>query len=128
MKLDHIAIWVKNLEAMKRFYTHFFDAKAGERYHNANKNFTSYFISFGEGARIELMHNPDISSTIENIGQQLGLAHFALSVGSREKVRSMTESALANGGQVLGEPRVTGDGYFESVIADPEGNRIELTE
>ena len=76
--------------------------------------------------RIELMHNPDISQFIEK--SKLGLTHFAISVGNKEKVDSITENIRENGYQIIGEPRTTGDGYYESIIADPEGNLIELTE
>lgn len=126
MKIEHIAIWVKDLEKMKDFYLHFFDMKSNEKYYNPKKNFSSYFLSFNDGARIELMHNPDISEFIEK--SKLGLAHFAISVGSKEKVDLITENIHENGYQIIGEPRTTGDGYYESIIADPEGNLIEITE
>ena len=111
---------------MKGFYLHFFDMKSNEKYENPKKNFSSYFLSFKDGARIELMHNPDISEFIEK--SKLGLTHFAISVGNKEKVDSITENIRENGYQIIGEPRTTGDGYYESNIADPEGNLIELTE
>ena len=126
MKIEHIAIWVKDIEKMKGFYLHFFDMKSNEKYENPKKNFSSYFLSFKDGARIELMHNPDISQFIEK--SKLGLTHFAISVGNKEKVDSITENIRENGYQIIGEPRTTGDGYYESIIADPEGNLIELTE
>ena len=126
MKIEHIAIWVKDIEKMKGFYLHFFDMKSNEKYENPKKNFSSYFLSFKDGARIELMHNPDISEFIEK--SKLGLTHFAISVGNKEKVDSITENIRENGYQIIGEPRTTGDGYYESIIADPEGNLIELTE
>lgn len=126
MKIEHIAIWVKDIEKMKGFYLYFFDMKSNEKYENPKKNFSSYFLSFKDGARIELMHNPDISEFIEK--SKLGLTHFAISVGNKEKVDSITENIRENGYQIIGEPRTTGDGYYESIIADPEGNLIELTE
>lgn len=126
MKIEHIAIWVKDIEKMKGFYLYFFDMKSNEKYENPKKNFSSYFLSFKDGARIELMHNPDISEFIEK--SKLGLTHFAISVGNKEKVDSITENIRENGYQIIGEPRTTGDGYYESNIADPEGNLIELTE
>ena len=126
MKIEHIAIWVKDIEKMKGFYLHFFDMKSNEKYENPKRNFSSYFLSFKDGARIELMHNPDISEFIEK--SKLGLTHFAISVGNKEKVDSITENMRENGYQIIGEPRTTGDGYYESNIADPEGNLIELTE
>ena len=128
MKIEHIAIWTADLEGMKQFYLQFFDLKSNQKYYNPKKEFTSYFLSFGEGARIELMHRPDVSEFIKKSGAMLGLTHFAISVGSKEKVDALTESIRDNGYKVVGEPRTTGDGYYESVIADPEGNWIEITE
>ncbi|WP_109831437.1 VOC family protein [Reichenbachiella versicolor] len=127
MKIEHIAIWTLDLEKMKAFYLQFFDLKSNEKYYNPRKKFSSYFLSFGNGARIELMHRPDVSEFIQNADSKLGLTHFAISVGSKEKVDSLTELIRNNGFDVIGEPRTTGDGYYESVISDPEGNLIELT-
>lgn len=128
MKIEHIAIWTSDLEKMKGFYLHFFELESNEKYYNPKKEFSSYFLSFEEGARIELMHRPDISEFMDNMDAQLGLTHFAISVGSKEKVDALTETIRKNGFKVIGEPRTTGDGYYESVIADPEGNLIEITE
>jgi lactoylglutathione lyase len=127
MKIEHIAIWVLDLEKMKRFYLTFFDLKSSDKYYNQTNKFSSYFLSFKNGARIELMHRPDISEAIEKSETKLGLAHFAVSVGTKEKVDSLTELIRTSGFNVVGEPRTTGDGYYESVIEDPEGNKIELT-
>jgi len=127
MKIEHIAIWVSNLEQMRTFYEQYFNAKAGEKYANPNKNFTSYFLSFEEGTRLELMHKPEISSA-ENHGKELlGFTHFAVSIGSKEKVDALTEQLRKDGLRIVGAARTTGDGYYESVVLDPEGNRIEIT-
>ncbi|WP_298338439.1 VOC family protein [uncultured Algibacter sp.] len=128
MKIEHIAIWTLNLEKMKNFYLEFFDLKSNEKYYNPKKKFSSYFLKFEKGARIELMHRPDISEFIEKSESKLGITHFAISVGSKERVDSITELIKKNGFRIVGEPRTTGDGYYESVIADPEGNLIEITE
>ena len=128
MKIEHIAIWVKDLEKMKEFYLKFFDLSSNNKYHNPKKKFSSYFLAFENSARIELMHKPDISELIENSDLKLGLTHFAISVGSKEKVDLLTEKIRANGNRIIGEPRTTGDGYYESLISDPEGNLIEITE
>ncbi len=128
MKIEHIAIWTADLEGMKQFYLQFFDLQSNEKYYNPKKQFTSYFLSFEDGARIELMHRPEISELIKRPGSMLGLTHFAISVGSKEKVDSLTERIRNAGHSIIGEPRTTGDGYYESVIADPEGNWIEITE
>lgn len=124
MKIEHLAIWTKNLEAMKQFYQTFFQMSAGKKYHNPHKNFTSYFLSFENGARIELMHRPEHSAASE---QGIGLAHFAISLGSKQEVDAMTDKLRSANITIIGDPRFTGDGYYESVIADPEGNLIELT-
>ena len=128
MKIEHIAIWVLDLEKMKKFYLTFFELKSNEKYYNPRKKFSSYFLSFENGARIELMHRPDISEFIEKADSKLGITHFAISVGSKEKVNLLTELVRKNGFNIIGEPRTTGDGYYESVISDPEGNLIEITE
>ena len=127
MKIEHIAIWVSDLEQMRKFYENYFAAKAGVKYVNPKKNFSSYFLSFEEGARLELMHKPEILApdTIEK--EHLGFIHFAISVGSKAKVDALTEELRKDGFKITGEPRTTGDGYYESVVLDPEENRIEIT-
>ncbi len=128
MKIEHIAIWVNNLEKMKAFYENHFGAKAGAKYHNPKKNFTSYFLSFESGCRLELMHKPEIPENQNNVvSENMGLIHFAISMGSKEKVDSLTNELRTLGFEILGEPRTTGDGYYESVVLDPENNRIEIT-
>ena len=97
MKIEHIAIWTSDLEKMKDFYLHFFELESNEKYYNPKKEFSSYFLSFEEGARIELMHRPDISEFMDNMDAQLGLTHFAISVGSKEKVDALTETIRKNG-------------------------------
>lgn len=126
MKIEHIAIWVNDLEKMRVFYENYFGAKAGKKYHNPSKNFTSYFLQFSGGARLEIMHRPDILK--KNFSANtLGIAHFAIALGSKEKVDLLTEELHDDGVEVVGYPRTTGDGYYESVIKDPEGNLLELT-
>lgn len=128
MKIDHIAIWTLDLEKMKVFYLTYFDLHSNKKYYNPKKNFSSYFLTFESGARLELMHRPDISEIIKNSGSKIGLTHYAISVGSKDTVNSITEQIRQDGFNIVVEPRTTGDGYYESVIADPEGNLIELTE
>jgi len=127
IRIEHLAIWVQDLEKMKAFYETYFLAKAGERYHNPVKQFSSYFLSFEEGPRLELMHNPHIPfDHMESGAQQGGLIHFAVSLGSENKVNFLTERLRHDGFQVVEGPRWTGDGYYESVVLDPENNRVEL--
>lgn len=126
MRIEHIAIWVADLEGMRVFYERYFNAISGEKYHNATKQFTSYFLSFTDGARLEIMHKPTIVEASDN-ALDTGFIHFAMSVGSKEQVNILTEKLRADGFTIAGEPRTTGDGYYESVVLDPEGNQIEIT-
>lgn len=128
MKIEHLAIWVKDLEGMKSFYEEFFQAKSGALYHNTTKDFKSYFLSFQEGCRLEIMNKPGIPDNQNDVmTESIGIIHFAVSVGSKEKVDELTNELRTKGHRVVGEPRRTGDGYYESVILDPENNRIEIT-
>ena len=128
MKLEHLAIWVQDLEIMRTFYQTYFAAGCSEKYLNPKTQFASYFISFGEnGARIELMMRPGIEVTQYKRGFNTGLAHLAISVGGREKVDDLTERLRGDHYSILSEPRTTGDGYYESAVLDPEGNYIEIT-
>lgn len=129
MKIEHIALWVSDLEAVRTFYQEFFGMQAGEKYENSQKGFTSYFLTCGHGgARLEIMHRADIMAGAGTRGLSLGLAHFALSVGSPRAVDQLTQRIREAGHRIVGEPRTTGDGYYESVCLDPEGNRVEITE
>jgi len=128
LKIEHIAIWVNDLEVMKSFYETYFSARAGKIYHNSTKNFKSYFLSFEDGCRLELMHKPEIPQNLNDTkDESIGFIHFAMSVGSKSEVDNLTKKLKRDGYQIMGEPRTTGDGYYESVILDPEGNRIEIT-
>ncbi len=128
MHIEHIAIWVKDLEKMRAFYEKYFAGKSNEKYRNEKKGFESYFISFDSGARLELMLMPNIPDSKNEIYEQfMGLIHFAISVGTQEKVDTLTEILNNDGYEIIGKPRWTGDGYYESVILDPENNRIEIT-
>ncbi len=128
MKIEHIAIYVKDLEKSKLFYEKYFNAKSNEKYRNPKIQFESYFLSFSEGARLEIMTLPTVNSTSNNVLLNLiGLAHFSVSVGSKENVLAVTETLRKDGYTISGEPRTTGDGYFESVILDCDGNKIEIT-
>lgn len=126
MKIDHIAIWVNDLELMKEFFIEMFQVICSDLYENSNKGFSSYFLSFEQGARIEIMHRSDILDQNGKKGFTKGITHFAISVGTKKKVDQLTETCRLKGHQILGEPRITGDGYYESVISDPEGNHIEI--
>ncbi|MGE7764930.1 VOC family protein [Peribacillus sp. NPDC096540] len=125
MKIEHVAIWVNDLESMCAFYTQYFKGQANRLYRNTEKQFESYFITFETGARLEVMRQKGIQDKMTT--QITGYAHIAFSVGSKENVDQLTEMLKAAGYPVLNGPRITGDGYYESVVSDPEGNQIEIT-
>ena len=126
MKIEHAALWTGDLERMKAFYIRYFHAVSSQKYTSSSKPFESYFLTFDEGARLELMQSPAVS---ERPGPEelRGYAHLAVSLGSKQAVRELTETMRRDGVPVWSEPRTTGDGYYESVVLDPDGNRIELT-
>ncbi|ASW73523.1 hypothetical protein IQ37_11125 [Chryseobacterium piperi] len=130
MKIEHIALWCHNLKLMQRFYIDYFEMVSNEKYENPAKGFASYFLSFKENSfvRLELMHRPDIMDNDNTRGMIMGYAHLAISVGSKEKVDALTSRLRHDGFHIIGEPRTTGDGYYESIVGDPEGNWIEITE
>ena len=126
MKIAHVALWTKDIERMRQFYETYFKAQSGERYENTNRGFASYFLTFSESeVRLELMQQPTITYRPEET--PLGWAHLAISVGSEEAVNAVTKVISSDGYAVIGQPRWTGDEYYESVVADPEGNWIEIT-
>ena len=160
MKIEHVAIWVRDIDKVCEFYRKYFGGVVHPIYHNPAKQFTSRFITFDDGARLEVMHRPDICvernvGTVEmfhvkhaiasvatgcshtgmtehehvghEVSQHLGFTHLSFSVGSKEKVDRLTQQMSSEGTPIVGQPRTTGDGYYESVVLDPEGNRIEIT-
>lgn len=125
MKIEHVALWVTDLELVKAFYEKYFEAKAGDRYHNPKTRFSSYFLNFDEGSRLELTNKKHLSP---RIADALGYGHIiALAVGDKEAVDAKTAKLVADGFPLLSGPRTTGDGYYESVVQDPEGNLVEIT-
>jgi len=129
MKIEHIAIWVKDIGKVCEFYRKYFGGNIHPLYHNPKKQFTSRFVTFEDGARLEVMNNPNVGTLTESMFhvEHLGIAHISFSVGSKEKVDLLTKEMSDDGVTIVGEPRTTGDGYYESVVLDPEGNRIEIT-
>jgi lactoylglutathione lyase len=127
MRIEHVAIWTTDLARCKNFYSSYFGATAGPTYLNPAKGFESCFLSFADGARLEAM----TTTTLPLVGlspgvQRLGLTHLAISVGSERLVDQLTQRLRDDGIAVVDGPRRTGDGYYESVIIDPDGNRIEI--
>lgn len=126
MKIDHVAMYVKDLENTKSFFEKYFGAISNDGYHNKNTNFRSYFLSFENGSRLEIMNKPDMDDEEKSVART-GFIHIAFSVGSKEKVDELTSQLKADGYEVLSGPRTTGDGYYESCIVDLENNQIEIT-
>jgi lactoylglutathione lyase len=128
MHLEHLALWTPRLESLRDFYVLHFGCTAGSLYSSQKRPFRSYFLTFPGGGRLEIMEQPELAPPPTGAApDRTGLAHFALCVGSEVEVRSVTERLRAAGVRVIGEPRRTGDGYYESVVLDQDGNRIELT-
>lgn len=126
MFITHVAIWTNELEKMKKFYVHYFGTLCGERYHNPKKNFTSYFLSFSDGVQLELMTIKGLKPQDISQNPVCGIAHFAIRMENRQAVDLLTERFRSDGIVIFSEPRLTGDGYYESCILDPDGNQIEL--
>lgn len=124
--IEHVALYVEDLERTRDFFVRYFGAKANAGYHNTKTDFRSYFLGFEKGARLEIMHRPDLCCA-EKALTRTGYAHIAFSVGSAEQVDTLTRMLKADGFTVLSGPRTTGDGYYESCIVDLEGNQIEIT-
>ena len=127
MKIEHIAMYVNDLEAARDFFVTYLGGKPNDGYHNKNTDFRSYFISFADGARLELMNKPGLDDQEKTLNRT-GFAHIAFSVGSKERVDSLTAELKGAGFEVVSGPRTTGDGYYESCIVAIEGNQIEITE
>lgn len=129
MKIEHIAIWTHQLEALKGFYIKHFNGQAGSIYHNEKKGFKSYFLSFGSGARMEIMSAPGIPENLNDTAQaqHQGLIHMAFEVASMKEVDMKAKELSSAGFPILDGPRVTGDGYYEFVTLDPDLNRLEVT-
>ena len=125
VRIEHVALWVRDLEAVAAFYARWFGARMGERYENPRKGFASRFLEFDGGARLEVMTRADVEARGD--GERLGLAHVAMVVGNEAAVDALAARFAAEGIAVIDGPRRTGDGYYECVVPDPEGNRVEVT-
>jgi len=123
-RIEHVALWVRDIDAVAEFYARFFEARIGARYENPRKGFQSRFLEFGAGARLEIMARSGIDTRAT--GEQLGIAHVAIAVGDEAAVDALAAQMRAAGISVVDGPRRTGDGYYECVVLDPEGNRVEV--
>ena len=127
MRIEHLAIWTYNLERIRSFYMHYFDASSTEIYYNHSREFRSYFLLFDGDCRLEIMEMPNIGkSKNDPLKNYTGLTHFAIRVGNKNEVDHLTEAIRSDGYKIISEPRTTGDGYYESVVLDPDGNRVEI--
>ncbi len=126
MMIEHIAMYVKDLEGAKDFFCRYFAAQPNEGYQNPKTGFRSYFLTFGSGVRLEIMNKPHMED-LEKPINRTGFAHLAFSTGSKEAVDTLTQQLSQDGYSVISGPRITGDGYYESCILDFEGNQIEIT-
>ena len=124
-RLEHVALWVRDVERVAGFYARYFDARIGARYENPRKGFQSRFLSFASGARLEVMARTDVAE--RGAGESLGFAHVAIAIGNEAAVDALAARCKADGVPLLDGPRRTGDGYYECVVLDPEGNRVEVT-
>lgn len=126
MKIEHVAMYVNDLEKTKDFFEKYFGARSNDGYHNLKTDFRSYFLTFDDGARLEIMNRPEMTDMEKDIART-GYIHIAFSVGSKEKVDELTGTLKVAGYEVISGPRTTGDGYYESCIVAMEGNQIEVT-
>lgn len=126
MKIEHIAMYVNDLEAARNFFIQYFQAESNEGYHNPKTDFRSYFLTFSDGSRLEIMTKPELTDSGDFLNR-FGYAHIAISTGSKEAVDTLTAQLKADGYSIYSGPRTTGDGYYESCIVGFEGNLIEIT-
>jgi lactoylglutathione lyase len=124
-RIDHVALWVRDLEGMRAFYENALGGRSGPLYRNERTGYRSYFLSFADGPRLELMTRDALADGAQG-GPACGWAHVALAVGGRDDVDQLARTLLAAGFLVASPPRTTGDGYYEAVVLDPEGNRVEI--
>jgi lactoylglutathione lyase len=127
MKINHIALYTNELERMKDFYITYFHAVPNQRYHNPNTGLQTYFLSFEDQTRLEIMTRPNLKDLIST-PMQTGYIHLAFSAGSKEMVDQLTDTLEKAGYTILSKPRTTGDGYYESCVLDPDENQIEIVE
>jgi lactoylglutathione lyase len=127
MKINHIALYVKDLEKMKEFYEKYFNAKPNKMYHNQKTGLKTYFLEFENDSRLEIMTKENLNCIVKD-PNNIGYIHVSFSVGSKDNVNKLTKQLESDGYKIISQPRITGDGYYESCISDPENNQIEIVE
>ena len=127
MKINHVALYVNDLERMKIFYEKYFDAKSNKMYYNQKTGLKTFFLEFNNGCRLEIMTKDKLNNNKKELND-IGYIHIAFSVGSKDKVNELTKRLENDGYKIISQPRITGDGYYESCVIDPEDNQIEITE
>lgn len=127
MGINHIALYVNDLERMRTFYEKYFDAKSNKMYHNQKTGLKTYFLEFNNGCRLEIMTKDNLTNSKKELNDT-GYIHIAFSVGGKDKVNELTKRLENDGYEIISQPRMTGDGYYESCIIDPENNQIEIIE
>lgn len=127
MKIEHLAIWTYNLEGMRSFYMHYFDASSSDIYCNHSREYRSYFLSFDGDCRIELMEMPGIPKSKDNPFKQFtGLIHFSFKLGAKNKVNDLCKTLRKDGYKIIRDPLTTGNGYYSAIFLDPDQNRVEI--
>ena len=126
MRINHVGLYVANIEAAKTFFEEYLGAKAGTMYHNSKTNFSSYLLSFEDGAKLEIMTRPNLVEASRE-RMRMGFIHLSLSVGSKQNVDALAKRLASDGYEVADGPRTTGDGYYECCVVGVEGNLIEIT-
>lgn len=125
MKIHHVALYTEDLERLKSFYEKYFNALSNNLYHNPKTGLKTYFLSFEDGSKLEIMSRPEVKNEEKPLIHS-GYIHIAFSIDSKEKVDEITHLLRTNGYTILSNPRTTGDGYYESCILDPDGNQVEI--
>lgn len=125
MKIHHVAIYTPDLERLRKFYCSYFGARSNELYHNEKTDLMTYFLIFEDGSRLEIMTKPELSM-ISNKLEHYGFTHIAIDVKDKEQVNKISERLESDGYEIESKPRVTGDGYYESCVLDPDGNKVEI--
>lgn len=127
MKIGHLAVWTPDLERLRQFYETYFGATSNEKYVNQQRGFSSYFLAFQGETTLELMQMTGVQPRpcAHNM-PVVGLTHLAFDVSSKEAVDALAARLQADGYELEKAPRMTGDGFYECAVYDPDGNSVEI--